>query len=91
MPARPRHRPCRSPIGWGAMLVEGSLPILLFLPWKRDVARTLAVLLATGFQLSKVLLLGHRRFVERSCHPLIGDRIDDLDRLRHKLGVLIEH
>jgi hypothetical protein len=39
-------------LGWSAMLVEASLPILLFLPWKRDVARTLAVLLATGFQLS---------------------------------------
>jgi len=38
-------------LSWAAMLVEASLPILLFLPWRRDVSRTLAVLLATGFQL----------------------------------------
>ncbi len=36
----------------GTLLVEGSVPILLFFPWKRDFTRVFAVVMATGFQMS---------------------------------------
>ncbi len=35
----------------GTLIVEGSIPILLFFPWKRDFARVFAVFMAMGFQM----------------------------------------
>jgi len=39
-------------LAYGSMVLEALFPILLFLPWQRDRARTLCVLLATLFQLN---------------------------------------